>query len=229
MQAGSDSGPGSGPTTVTNANELSDKLAAALGISGDQVRAAMVATIRADLPAPPPDPMASIAQQLGMTREQVCAAFFEGEGAITGFSIGNTALSVANGKPGEPGPKLDGANPKNPIVVDTNGKHLGTTDANGKEGLVVGPGNGLNLNMATAEHLKVQAGKLGVSPERLLAAVKAAVPATPPPPTLPGPDELIKRFAQNLGMPESKVRAAITQVEGNNGFYFAVPLPGFGR
>jgi hypothetical protein len=182
----------------------------------------MVATIRADMSAPP-DPMASIAQQLGMSREQVCAAFFEGNGAITGFSVGS-------GKPGELGPVLDGPTGKSAVVVEANGKNPGTVDANGKSTFVTGPGeNVLNLNTATAEQLKVQADKLGVSTERLRAAVQAAVPATPPPPTLPGPDELIKRFAQNLGMPESKVRAAITQVEGNNGFYFAVPLPGLGR
>jgi hypothetical protein len=44
------------------------------------------------------------------------------------------------------------------------------------------------------------------------------------------PDEIIRRLAQHLGMSEDKVRAAITQVEGNgSAFYFAVPLPKFGR
>jgi transcription initiation factor TFIIIB Brf1 subunit/transcription initiation factor TFIIB len=44
------------------------------------------------------------------------------------------------------------------------------------------------------------------------------VPARPP-----NPDELINRFAQNLGVSPDKVRAAITQVEGPNRLYFVVP------
>jgi hypothetical protein len=182
-----------GPTTLTNPNELSDKLATVLGVSGDRVRAAMLATVRADLPASlPPDPMDAIASQLGVSREAVCAAFLDGQGAITGFR-------VSNGGPGESGPAS---------------LH---TDA-----------NMINLNAVTADQLKDQARKLGVSPDRLAAAVKAAVApllAQPEPPKLPSPDEIIHQFAVNLGLPEDRVRAAIQRVEGSNGFYFAVPLP----
>lgn len=77
--------------------------------------------------------------------------------------------------------------------------------------------------------ISAPAQKLGVSPERLLAAVKAAAP---PPLALevpPSPDELVNRFAQNLGMSPEKVRAAIRQVEEPNRFYFVLPLRGSGQ
>jgi hypothetical protein len=194
FQASSPAGAPSGPTTLANAGDLSEKLATALGVSGEQVRAAMLATVRADLPTSlPPDPMAAIADRLGVSREAVCSAFLEGDGAITGFRVGAGL-------------------PK--------GDELLSSDAHV---------NVIDLGTVSADQLKVQAQRLGVSPDRLLAAVKAAVPPPQPLPRLPGPDEMIHRFAANLGLPEDKVRAAMVQVEGNNGFYFAVPLPGLSR
>src|SRR5262249_60118344 len=70
-------GPGAGPVTASNTNNLSERLAGALGVSGDRVRQATLATVHADLASMPPEPMASIAQQLGKTPEEGCAAFFE--------------------------------------------------------------------------------------------------------------------------------------------------------
>ncbi len=194
------SGPPTGPTTMTSATDLSDKLAKALGVSGDKVRAAMVATVRANLPSgSPPDPLAKIAENLGVSRDQVCAAFFDPQApdqpVITGVSAG-------------PGPNKPD-NPDLPGAVTSFNGHV------------------LDLTSPTPDQLKGPAAKLGVTTDRLAEAVKAAAPPAPPP--LPNPDEIIKRFAQNLGMSEDTVRAAIKQVEGDHGFYFAVPLPGFGK
>jgi hypothetical protein len=91
-------------------------------------------------------------------------------------------------------------------------------------------GTAINLGTETAEELSGPAEKLGVSPQRLLAAIKAAAPTPPPlPASPPNPDDLINRFAQNLDLSPDKVRAAIIQVEGPNRFYFVLPLPGSGR
>jgi hypothetical protein len=69
-----------------------------------------------------------------------------------------------------------------------------------------------------------------VTPERLAAAIHATLSKPmPTPPAPPSEDAIIGRFAQNLGIGEDKVRAAITQVEGPNRFYFAVPLPGLSK
>jgi hypothetical protein len=182
--------PSSGPTTVGNATDLSDRLAAALGVSGLRVREAMLATMRAEMPPVPPDPMTGIAKQLGLSTEQVCAAFFNAPGSSVGFV-------VSNGRPTE---------------------HLST--AIGVNGKTV-----INLGTVTAEQLQEPAQKLGVSPDRLLAALKASAPPTPTSPP-PSPDEIIRSFARQLGMSEDKVRGAMTQVEGKGGFYFAVPIPG---
>jgi hypothetical protein len=198
------SGPGqpggpSGPISSANANQLSDKLAQALGVSGDQVRQAMRQTLSSEIPTNlPPDPMASIAQQLGVPAEQVCAAFLN---------------------PQSPGLVISGSVPDGKYV--TSG---GKTD----RGVVVGiNGTPINLNTVTADQLSGPAQKLGVTPDRLLAAVKASIPSPPPAP--PSEDEIISRFAQNLGMSQDKVRAAITQVEGPNQFYFVVPIPRLGH
>jgi RNA polymerase sigma-70 factor (ECF subfamily) len=180
----------SGPSTMADPNALSNQLAAALGVSGDQVRAAMLATMHADMPTPP-DPMAGIAQQLGVSVDQVCSAFGAGQGPI-GFYVRQAPPPAGDPTPAVP----SGANV-------------------------------INLNTVTADQLTPQAQKLGVSPQQLFAAIKASLPSTPPPP--PNPDQIIQSFAQNLGMPVDKVRAAITQVEGNKGFYFVVPVPGLGH
>jgi hypothetical protein len=196
-------GPGvgdSGPVTVsnTNANELSERLAKALGVSGDRVRQAMIATVRGDLAAAP-EPMSTIAQQLGKTPAEVCAAFFDGQVAgEVGLVVSSTSTTQGTGRPGP------------------------HTEARFNVG-----GKAIDLNSATADELSGPAHRLGVSPESLLAAVRAAVPSTPPPP--PGEAEIISRLASNLGMSEDKVRAAIKQVEGNGPFYFVVPLPSLGR
>ena len=89
-------------------------------------------------------------------------------------------------------------------------------------------GNGMST--ATPEHAQRSGAASGVTSERLAAAVHAAAASMPlPPPIPPNADEIIRQFAQNLGLSEDRVQAAITQVEGNGRFYFAVPLPGFGR
>jgi len=197
--------PAAGPVAVGNPNDLSERLAQALGVSGDKVRQAMLATVQAELPGtPPPDPMASIATQLGMPRDQVCAAFFD--------QASSQSVVVTRSVTGSGEVKSSGSGPVVKIAVP------GETGA-------------IDLTTVAAEQLSGPAQRLGISPDRLLAAVRAAIPAleAAPTPPLPNPDAIISRFAQNLGMSESKVRAAITQVEGNQGFYFAVPLPGLGR
>lgn len=193
VQTGSASEP-SGPVTVSNASDLSDRLGAALGVSGDRVREAMLATMKTSMPPMPADPMELIAKQLGVSTEQVCTAF-----ASSGEPSPNVGFTVSAGKPGQ----------------DANGP-VTAMGVNGK--------SAINLDTVTADDLKEPAAKLGVSPERLVDAVKAAAPQKPLP-APPNPDELIHSLAQNLGMSEDKVRTAITQVEGKNGFYFAVPLP----
>jgi predicted PhzF superfamily epimerase YddE/YHI9 len=185
-----------------NPNDLSDRLAQALGISGDRVRAAMLATIQADMPSPPPDPMAAIAAQLGLPTEQVCAAFFDG--APTGGSVAvseHRTIGVTRGSETTGHPS---------VMIGVNG----TT---------------VDLGSATADQLRGPAQRLGVTPERLQAAVRAAVAALPAPPSPPSSDEIIRRFASNLGLSEDTVRAAIAKVEGTGRFYFAVPLPSFGH
>ena len=192
VQTGIASEP-SGPVTVSNASDLSDRLGAALGVSGDRVREAMLATMKSTMPPMPADPMELIAKQLGVSTEQVCTAF-----ASSSATSGDVGFSVSAGKPGQDNGPV--------TAIGLNGR------------------SAINLDTVTADDLKEPAAKLGVSPERLVAAVKAAAPSTPPA-APPSPDALIRSLAQNLGMSEDKVRAAITQVEGKNGFYFAVPLP----
>jgi hypothetical protein len=195
--SGKAAGPGAGPVTAANANELSDKLASALGISGDRVRQAMVATVRADMGPMPPDPMASIARQLGKTPEEVCAAFFDpaqsgGDQQI----VRETATSAGSG----------GQDPRTEAELRVAGKVI-------------------DLNNPTPEQLNAPAQRLSVTPEQLRAAIRASLPSTPPPPP-PSEDQIIARLASNLGISEDKVRAAIMQVEGSGPFYFVVPLPG---
>lgn len=210
MQVSGFGTPPSGPVTASNANELSDKLAAALGVTGDQVRAAMLASVQAELPtAAPPDPMDSIAKQLNLPRDKVCAAFFQGPNAITGFSVGDARVTRSGGD----------------AAVTQSSGDTAVTRSGGDAAVTRTGSNVIVLNTVTADQLKPQALQLGVSPDQLLAAVKAALPPPGAPPKLPDPDEIIRRFAQNLGLPEAKVRAALTQVEGNHGFYFAVPPP----
>jgi hypothetical protein len=181
-----------GPQTLSP-TDLSDKLAIALGVSGDRVRQAMVDTMRAEMPASlPPDPIDGIARNLGLSRQQVCAAFVDGQSGTVGFSV----RRAADGQDGN--------------VTTSNQVYLGST--------VFEPGT------LTAQQLAAPAQRLGVSPERLLAAVKASLPAQmPAPPSPPSKDEIINRFAANLGLSPDKVSAAITQVEGPHLFYFAVP------
>jgi hypothetical protein len=201
QSAGMGAGQG-GPVTVTStsANDLSERLAKELGVSGDRVRQAMLATVRTDMAAAPPEPMSAIAQQLGKTTAEVCAAFFDPHAAgDVGLVASVSSTKVSGGRPG----------PHTQAVFTIGGKAI-------------------DLNSTSASELSGPAQRLGVSPESMLAAVRAAVPSTPPPPP-PGEDEIISRLANNLGMSQDKVRAAIKQVEGNGPFYFVVPLPALGR
>lgn len=195
------SGPGS--VSISDANQLSDKLAQALGVSGDRVREAMRQAVSAELPSgPPPDPLAGIARELGVSTEQVCNAFATATPAASGPVV---SISGSDSK------RLTTGGPHMSAVLNINGTPI-------------------NLDSETADQLSGPAHKLGVSPERLLAAIRAAVPAPPPlPATPPNTDDIINRFAKNLGMSPDKVRAAITQVEGPNRFFFFVPLPDFGH
>jgi hypothetical protein len=193
---------GSGPVTVSTggqaSSDLSDKLAQELGISGDKVRQAMVETMRSMMPTSlPPEPIQSIAQQLGVSRQQVCTAFFDGQSSVGGIGIHQSS-----------------------------GKDAKYLDVHGAGA----PNGGLDLATATPEQLAGPAQRLGVSSQRLADVVHkvvADIDATPPPPP-PNKDEIIDRFAQNLGLSADKVRAAIVQVEGTKTFYFGVPLPKLG-
>ncbi|MBV8714889.1 MAG: hypothetical protein JOZ65_07460 [Chloroflexi bacterium] len=186
-----------GPQTLSS-TDLSDKLAEALGVSGAKVRQAMVDTMREEMPASlPPDPIDGIAQNLGVTRQQVCSAFFDGESGGEPQVVGISARRAADGSDSN--------------VTAFDQVHLGS--------IVFDP------NTVTAQQLAAPAQRLGVSPDRLLAAVKASLPAKmAAPPTPPNKDEIINRFAANLGMSPDKVRDAITQVEGPHLFYFGGPL-----
>jgi hypothetical protein len=176
-------------------NELSDKLAQALGVSGDRVRQAMVDTMRAEMPASlPPDPIDGIAKNLGVTRQQVCSAFFDGQSVDVGYGVKGQVVSVGGG----------------PQTTQQTTQHISI--------------GGLDLTNVTAQQLAAPAQRLGVTPERLLEAVHAVVATPlPAPPSPPNKDEIIDRLAANLGMSPDKVKAAMTQVEGPNIFYFAVP------
>jgi hypothetical protein len=195
-------GEGAGPVQISGGgqatSDLSDKLAQALGVSGDTVRHAMVDTMRSMMPASlPGDPIQSIAQQLGVSQQQVCTAFFDGQSGVGGISIHRSSGKDA--------------------------RHLDVGGAGGAKA-------GLDLATATPEQLAGPARSLGVTPQRLadvVHKVAADVDATPPP-APPNKDEIIDRFAQNLGMSTDKVRAAIVQVEGDKTFYFGVPLPKLG-
>jgi hypothetical protein len=190
-------GPGSGPVTSSSPTEMSERLAKALGVSGDRLRQAMIATLQADVAGLPPEPMTAIAQQLGKTPAEVCAAFFDPQaGGSPQFGVSGSALRVADGRP--------------------------STVASVSLG-----GRPINLSSANAEEVREPAQRLGVSPERLLAAIEASIPSTPPPPL--SEDELIQRLASNLGMSQDQVRTAIRQVQGSGPIQFVVPLPGLGR
>src|SRR5262245_50827390 len=98
-------GPGAaanGPVTVssTSGDDLSERLAKELGVSGDRVRQAMLVTVRGDLAAVPPDPISTIAQQLRKTPAEVCTAFFDQQaGAGGGLGVSGTT-TVSTGRPG---------------------------------------------------------------------------------------------------------------------------------
>jgi hypothetical protein len=108
---GTGGSPGSGPVTVssTSAADLSERLAKALGVSGDRVRDALVATMRPHVDPLPQEPLTSVAQQLGLSRQQVCEAFLEPpgttkeQGTVTHVTPDDgrphiTASLVVNGK-----------------------------------------------------------------------------------------------------------------------------------
>jgi len=205
--ANGDAAQAPGPVTARAgaASELSDKLAQALGVSGDRVRQAMLEAIRPDLPAPPPDPIQAIAQQLGVSPQQVCAAFANPQ------TPGHTevGMQVTRGaNDGSQAPKGDAQ--RDAVMLDLNGTRI-------------------DLNNLDTSQLSGPAQTLGVSPDRLAQALRAAVPAPAQLPAKPSEDELISRLAQNLGLSQAQVRAAITQVEGSGPFYFAVPVPGWKR
>jgi hypothetical protein len=198
-----------GPSTLQGSQtvsptDLSDKLAAALGVSGDQVRQAMVNTLKSQMPSSlPPDPIVDIANQLGLPSQQVCDALFDPNNGVGGFVVR----------------RASGGGTQNLQTSDQ--IHVSTApDAKAP----------LDLDTATPEQLAGPARTLGVAPERLAAAVRATLSKPmPTPPAPPSEDEIVSRFAQNLGMSTDKVKAAITQVEGPNRFYFAVPVPKFGK
>jgi hypothetical protein len=200
-------GGGPGPvgiqdSKVSSPTDLSDRLAAALGVSSDKVVQAMIDTMRTQMPSSlPPDPVSDIAQQLGLPRDQVCSALFDPQNGIGGFVVHYGS-----------GP-TDAPNVKRSDELRLNVSTSGPPP--------------LDLNTATPQQLAGAAKALGVTPERLAAAVKATLSKPmPTPPAPPNEDEIISRFAQNLGMSTDKVKAAITQVEGPNRFYFAVPAFG---
>jgi len=72
-----------------------------------------------------------------------------------------------------------------------------------------------------ASDVTQQAQRLGVSADRLAAAMAAAAP--PPPPSF---DDTINRLAENLGVTSDRLRAALAQVEGPNRLFLTVPAPG---
>jgi len=82
------------------------------------------------------------------------------------------------------------------------------------------PGQILIRLRPSAEDVSGPARKLGVSADRLVAAIAAAAP--PPPPSF---DETINRLAQNLGVSSERLRKALEQIEGPNRLYLAVPAP----
>jgi hypothetical protein len=199
---------------------VSDRLAKALGVSGERVRDAMVATMRAELPGSlPPDPLAGIAKQLGMSREQVCMAFAESGSPDLVITTGSTG----NGESGAHQRmmlNLNGA-PDGKASPPEPGLHIDRFEE-GKCTQFCAQ-DGLDLGTASTDQLSAAAKRLGVSPEKLQSAVRASLPTTTPPPP-PSPDEIVRKFAHNLNLSEDKVRAAFTQVEGPGIFYF-----GFGR
>jgi hypothetical protein len=190
-------GPSSGPVTATSPTDMSERLAKGLGVSGERLRQAMIATLHTDVAALPTDPITAIAQQLGKTPAEVCAAFLDpqarGDDRVV---VSGSAFGAGDGRPS--------------TVASVN---LG--------------GKPINLSAAGADEVREPAQRLGVSAERLLAAIEAAMPPTPPPP--PSEDELINRLASNLGMSKDQVRTAIKQVQGSGPVQFVVPLPGLGR
>jgi hypothetical protein len=119
-------------------------------------------TLSATLPNPPPDPINQIASQLGLSVDQVRAAFAD---------------------PACPGR----------IMIRRSGD---------------------------ASQLAGPAQRLGVTTDRLAAAIQASAPPLPP-----SIDDLIARLAQNLGVTTEQLRAALEKVEGPNQFYFVVPAP----
>jgi hypothetical protein len=185
-------GPGSLSITPSSGNVVSERLARAVGVSGDRVRQAMLATILPDFEAVPPEPIAAIARQLGKSPAEVCAAF---------------------------GPPPSSADHATTRVGGRSGRHTEVALALG--------GTVIHLNSARADELSDAAQRLGVSPEQLLAAVRAAVPPALPPP--PNEDELIRRLASNLGMDQAQVRSAIKQLQSTGHAVFEVPLPALGR
>jgi hypothetical protein len=91
-------GQPSGPVTTLNPTDVSDRLAKALGVSGERLREAMIATMRTETPGSlPPDPLASIAQQLGVSRKQVCVAFTESGSP-------NLVIPIGSSESSQPGP-----------------------------------------------------------------------------------------------------------------------------
>jgi hypothetical protein len=166
----------------------------------------MLATMQSLAPekAPSLDPMAAIASQLGLPEDQVCQAIFHG-GSPVAMMIG----------------KADGNG-------DAFFESKGPVGPDGGQALAPDGGQVLNLTTANVAQLAPIAAKLGVSPEKLQSAIKVAVAGATPAqlPKPPSQQQIVSTFARNLGMDESRVSSAITQVEGSNGFYFAVPVPG---
>jgi hypothetical protein len=103
IQAGA---PDAGLVGITsssgNANDLSERLARALGVSGDRVRQAMIASLKTDLAAMPPEPMTAIAQRLGKTPAEVCAAFIDGQSPIGGLVVNGSSTSRTSAGVPEP-------------------------------------------------------------------------------------------------------------------------------
>jgi hypothetical protein len=67
-------------------------------VSGDRVREALAATMRPHVDALPPDPLASVAQQLELSQQQVCEAFADGSATTEGKGT-VTHLTPGDGRP----------------------------------------------------------------------------------------------------------------------------------
>jgi hypothetical protein len=104
----------------------------------------MVATVQADMAAAPPEPISTIAQQLGKSPAEVCAALFDPQSANDDRLIVSASTTKSGG--GRPGSQTE-------AVFNVGGKAI-------------------NLSSAGADDLSGRAQLLGVNPELLLTALR---------------------------------------------------------